>query len=49
MEPHFCMQRQFIRSEYALPKVTDWKRRFNLYPTKDPYAGLLNSSAYPTK
>jgi hypothetical protein len=22
---------------------------FNLYPTKDPYAGLLNSSAYPTK
>jgi hypothetical protein len=21
----------------------------NLYPTKDPYAGLLNSSAYPTK
>jgi hypothetical protein len=21
----------------------------NLYPTKDPYAGHLNSSAYPTK
>jgi hypothetical protein len=31
------------------PIHISWHIMFNLYPTKDPYAGLLNSSAYPTK
>jgi hypothetical protein len=29
--------------------IMDQMVLLNLYPTKDPYAGLLNSSAYPTK